>query len=395
MSMLRSGRDDRQDRDDRDDRELIVHLSTVHAWNDSRVFSRMCRSLAANGHRVTLVAVSDVARVVDGVRIVPVGSARSRLGRLAGNLPRIAATAWRMRAAVYHLHDPELIPLIPLLRLRGAEVIYDSHEDLAAQILEKEYIPAPLRPAVAGIGALLCTFADRTASHTVAASPKVAEAFRAQRCTVIRNYPEELPDVADAPPYPRREPRVVYAGGLTRARGVEQMVDALPHAELPAEWQFRLVGPHSPDDLIDRLRRRPGWARVDYRGPVSPSEARRLMSECRIGLALLQPIGQYVDVLPTKLFEYMSLGIPVVASDYPQCREVVQSSGCGLLVDPTDPAAIGAAIAELVADPARAQAMGERGKAAVGQRYHWSGQAQALLEVYARLLNRDSIGQPT
>lgn len=373
---------------------LIVHVSTVHDWNDSRIFSRMCRSLAAHGHRVVLLAVSDAERVVDGVRIVPVPAARNRLGRLAGNLPRVAAAAWRMRAAIYHLHDPELIPLIPLLRLRGAKVIYDAHEDLAAQILEKEYIPAPLRPAVAGIGALLCTFADRTASHTVAASPKVAEAFRPQRCTVIRNYPEELPDVADAPPYPRREPRVVYVGGLTRARGVEQMVDALAHAELPERWRFRMIGPHSPDDLIDRLRRRPGWARVEFRGAVSPSEARRLTGECRIGLALLQPIGQYVDVLPTKLFEYMSMGIPVVASDYPQCREVVQDSDCGLLVDPTDPAAIGAAIAELVADPARAQAMGERGRAAVGRRYHWAGQAQALLEVYARLLDPNPIGQP-
>ncbi len=375
--------------------ELIMHVSTVHAWDDSRIFSRMCRSLAAHGHRVELLAVSDAERTVDGVRIVPVPRAGSRLGRVAGNLPRVAAMAWRSRAAIYHLHDPELIPLIPILRLRGAAVIYDSHEDLAAQILEKEYIPAAIRPLVAGIGTLLCRFADRTASHTVAASPKVAEAFRAHRCTVIRNYPEELPDLADAPDYSRREPRVVYAGGLTRARGVEQMVDALPLAELPAEWQFRLVGPHSPDDLIDRLRRRPGWDRVEYRGAVSPPEARRLMSECRIGLALLQPIGQYVDVLPTKLFEYMSLGIPVVASDYPQCREVVESSGCGLLVDPTDPVAIGAAIAELAADPARARAMGERGQAAVGQRYHWAGQAQALLEVYARLLNPTPIGQPT
>lgn len=373
--------------------DLIVHVSTAHHWNDSRIFSRMCRSLAAHGHEVVLLARAEVDREVDGVRVVPVPTARSRLGRMAGSIPRVAAKAWSLRGAVYHLHDPELIPLIPLLRLRGAKVIYDAHEDLGAQILEKEYLPSAIRPAVAVLGRLLVTFADRTASHSFAASPKVAEGFRAARSTVIRNYPEELPQVATPQAYEQRVHRVVYAGGLTRSRGVEQMVDAMQQADLPETWRLRLVGPHSPDDLVDRLRERSGWDRVEYRGSVSPLQARQLMSECRIGLALLQPIGQYVDVLPTKLFEYMSLGIPVIASDYPQCRAVVQGSDCGLVVDPTDPRAIGAAITELAADPARAKAMGERGQAAVASRYHWGTEAKAMLEVYRRLLQSNRIGQ--
>jgi glycosyltransferase involved in cell wall biosynthesis len=299
-----------------------------------------------------------------------------------------------MRAEVYHLHDPELIPLIPVLRSRGARVIYDAHEDLAAQILEKEYIPRRVRPAVAALGRLLCLLADRTASHIVAASPKVAESFREGHVTVVRNYPEQMPETAGTTPYEQRAHLVVYTGGLTRARGVEQMVDAMEHAGLPDDWRLRLVGPHSPDDYVDRLRRRPGWDLVEYRGAVSPREARRLTSACRIGLAVLQPIGQYVDVLPTKLFEYMSLGIPVVAADYPLCREVVEGSKCGLVVDPTDPHAIGKAIAELAADPEQAAAMGQRGKEQVAQRYSWAVEEKALLSVYARLTATGRDGRP-
>jgi glycosyltransferase involved in cell wall biosynthesis len=163
------------------------------------------------------------------------------------------------------------------------------------------------------------------------------------------------------------------------------MVDAMEHVDVPDEWRLRLIGPHSPDDYIDRMGRRSGWSLVEYLGAVSPREARRLTSECRIGLAVLQPIGQYVDVLPTKLFEYMSLGIPVVAADYPLCREVVEGSGCGLVVDPTDPHAIGKAIAELAADPEQARAMGERGKEQVARRYSWAFEEKALLSVYERL----------
>ena len=376
-------------------RPIVVHLSTVHRWDDSRVFRKMCLSLARNGYHVTLLAVADTERVVGGVRILPVARARSRLGRVLVRLPRGVAKAWSMRAAVYHLHDPELIPFIPILRLRGAKVIYDSHEDLALQILEKEYIPLKARPVVAAFGRLLVLIADRTANHVIAASPTVGEAFRDSKCTVIRNYPEDLAEARNAPPYDQRTRRVVYAGGLTKARGVEQMVDAMEYAALPADWRLLLVGPHSPEDFIDRLRSRPGWAHVDYQARVPPLEARRLMSECRIGLAVLQPIGQYVDVLPTKLFEYMSLAIPVVASDYPLCREVVESTGCGLLVDPTDPKAIGAAIAELAGDSERAKEMGRHGRTEGARRFTWSSEEQRLLAVYSRLLDQGNADLPT
>jgi glycosyltransferase involved in cell wall biosynthesis len=211
---------------------------------------------------------------------------------------------------------------------------------------------------------------------------------------VIRNYPEDLAEAREAPAYDERANRVVYAGGLTLARGVEQMVDAMEHADLPADWRLLLVGPHSPGDLIDRLRARPGWVHVDHRSEVSPTEARRLMSECRIGLALLQPIGQYVDVLPTKLFEYMSLAIPVVASDYPQCREVVDGARCGLLVEPTDPKAIGVAIAELAGQPDLAREMGENGRVEGARRFNWASEEQRLLAVYSGLVGPGTAGLP-
>jgi glycosyltransferase involved in cell wall biosynthesis len=374
-------------------RPTVVHVSTVHPWDDSRIFRRMCQSLARHGHDVVLLAVAEAEQTVGGVRVVPVGQVRSRLARLLVTLPSAAYRAWSLRGDVYHLHDPELIPLIPVLRLTGAKVIYDAHEDLALQILGKEYLPRFLRPAVAAVGRALCAAADRTSSHVVAASEKVAERFRASTCTVIRNYPEDLPE--GPPAYDDRDNLVVYAGGLTRARGVEQMVDAMEYTGLAEEWRLLLVGPHSPDDLLDRLRERRGWARVVYRSVLPPLEARRLMAGGRIGLAVLQPVGQHVDVLPTKLFEYMSLGIPVVAADYPECRRVVEGTGCGLVVDPTDPRAIGAAIRELATQPDLAREMGERGRAQVEQHFGWAHEETRLLAAYSRLLARSSAGAPT
>lgn len=119
-----------------------------------------------------------------------------------------------------------------------------------------------------------------------------------------------------------------------------------------------------------------------------------MMAACRIGLAVLQPIGQYVDALPTKLFEYMSLGIPVVAADYPQCRRVVEESGCGFVVDPTDARAIGNAIAKLANDPEMAKEMGRRGRAEVVRRFNWGSEQERLLEAYSRLSDDDLAGRP-
>jgi glycosyltransferase involved in cell wall biosynthesis len=203
---------------------------------------------------------------------------------------------------------------------------------------------------------------------------------------VVHNYPEDLTGEIPIPPYDLRANLVGYAGGLTAARGVEQMIDGLGRAGLPDDWRLRLVGPHSPANYIDRLRIRDGWNHVDYHSCVAPPEARRLMAECRIGLALLQPIGQNVDVVPTKLFEYMSLGIPVIASDYPACRAVVVATGCGLLVDPSDPHHIGGAIRELANDPRRARAMGERGREAVAREFNWAIEESRLLDVYRHLV---------
>ncbi|MEK6441745.1 glycosyltransferase family 4 protein [Pseudonocardia sp. T1-2H] len=366
-------------------RPSVVHVSSVHAWDDSRIFRRMCLSLARNGYDVTLVAVADTERTVEGVQIVPVERASGRLARLLA-VPRVARRARSMRARLYHLHDPELIPMIPVLRRGGARVVYDAHEDLPLQVLEKEYLSSRVRPAVAAGARLLCATADRSADHVLAASPEVADRYRPGGCTVIRNYPERSGNGAPDTDYAAREHRVVYAGGLTRARGVEQMIDAMGHAGLPDDWRLRLAGPHSPDDFLDRLRARPGWDRVEFHGEVPPPEARRLMAGSRIGLAVLQPIGQNVDVLPTKLLEYMSVGIPVVAADYPQCRRIVESAGCGVVVDPTDPRAIGEAVGRLAARPDLAAEMGRRGRAAVAERYSWEAEEKRLLAVYADLL---------
>jgi glycosyltransferase involved in cell wall biosynthesis len=118
------------------------------------------------------------------------------------------------------------------------------------------------------------------------------------------------------------------------------------------------------------------------------ADAWRLAAESHIGLATLLPKPNYVESYPTKLFEYMSIGLPVVASNFPLYREIVEAAGCGICVDPESPEEIAAAIAAILEDPRMAAEMGTRGQEAALQRFRWDIEAKKLGNFYARVLTQ-------
>ena len=368
----------------------VVHLTTVHPPFDTRIFHKEAKTLAQAGYEVVLIAQHERNEVVDGVKIIALPRPRNRFVRIFGLTWRAFCLALRESAEVYHFHDPELLPIGVLLKLfTGAKVIYDVHEDVPQQILTKYWIPAPLRRPVAAVFNAVEKLLAWAVDAVVVATEGIAEKFARFKPVVVHNYPhlEMLPNLSTR----RREGGekvLVYVGGISKLRGAIEMVRALEY--LNPAWDIRLdlVGKLEPPELEGELQALPGYRRVRFLGWMQPENVYAHLAKADIGLVCLHPVPRFMVAWPVKLFEYMAAGLPVVASNFPLWKEIVEGNRCGITVDPLDPKAIAQAIEYLLTHPEEARQMGENGRRVVEEKYNWDREGAKLLKLYEELLRR-------
>lgn len=362
----------------------VCHMTSVHPWDDVRIFHKECRSLAGAGFDVHLVACGPEPRQLDGVTVHSVLRSKSgRLGRMLWTARGVYRAGKALNADIYHFHDPELLPYGLLLKWRGKKVIYDAHEDVPRDILSKPWIAPWLRRRIASAFEWFEDWAVHRLSAVVAATPHIARRFLPlnARSVDINNYPtqNELMSDMGAATVGRT---ICYVGGVTRIRGAVEMVAALEYVDA----KLILAGKIENSALESELRSMPGWAKVDYRGLVSRAAVREIFFESRAGLVLFHPEPNHFDAQPNKLFEYMSAGLPIVASDFPLWRDLLDKVGAGVCANPLDPRAIAACISELLDDKERAMQMGAAGRQAVADTYRWEKETGKLIALYGDLL---------
>jgi len=361
----------------------ICHLSSAHQAGDIRIVRKEARSAVRAGHRVS-VAIrgqipADCASVHHVELIPPKGG---RLGRFMLLGWQAYRAALRQNASIYQFHDPDLLPYALLLRVVGKRVIYDVHEDVPRDILSKEWIPVALRHPVAAVFEVFEDFAARRMSAVIAATPFIGERFRGinPSTVTVNNYPflEELTPPADTLGSERSG--FCYVGGISAIRSAVEMVDA---AEL-ARHRLMIAGQIETQALQVALQARQGWKYVDYLGTLGRADVASLLARSIAGLVLFHPEPNHINAQPNKLFEYMSAGLPVIASHFPMWRRIVEDYDCGLCVNPQDPQAIAAAMIMLATHPERARQMGMNGRSAVMAKFNWEQEQHVLLDVYSR-----------
>ena len=173
---------------------------------------------------------------------------------------------------------------------------------------------------------------------------------------------------------------VCYVGGIAGIRGAFEMVEAIGKTK----YRLLLAGDFEPG-LENKLKQTPGWRQVEALGFVDREGVRTMMARSMAGMVLFHPEPNHIDAQPNKMFEYMSAGIPVIASNFPLWREIIEGAECGICVDPLNTEEIAGAIRFIVEHPVEAEQMGKNGRRAVEERYNWGMEEKKLLGIYSGL----------
>lgn len=356
----------------------VCHMSSAHESHDVRIFLKECVSLSEAGHEVYLVARGK-SREEKGVHVIGLGDPKKgRMNRMFIFSHKVFKRALELDCDVYHLHDPELLQYIKPLKKAGKKVIFDSHEDVAAQIMDKPWIPGPMRKFVSMIYHAYETKQVKSADAVVAATRHIGKTFgkRAKKVVIVNNYPR-LDDIRfHDTPFSERKRMACYAGVISEIRGKDVMIDAMK--DMDAE--LALAGPWEGEKA-------PGGSEGNYRylGKITRDQVNKLYGRSMCGLVLYQPARNHYEAQPTKMFEYMAAGLPFVAADYPLWKGITESSGCGICVDPADVYAVREAIKKILNDTDGAQEMGRKGREAAAAKYSWAKEEKRLTGLYEAL----------
>lgn len=356
----------------------VCHMTDAHAPFDDRIYLKECISLHEAGYDTYIVARGEDC-VKEGVHIVGCGNPKGRIDRILFYSKRVYKKAIFLDCDIYHFHDPELLLHALRLKRRGKKVIFDSHEDVPAQILDKEWIPLFLRKLVASCYRLYETYIVKQIDAVVAATPHIGKQFegRAKKIVIVNNYPR-LDDITfHTTPFQERDPIICYAGGISEIRGEQIMIEAMKDLDAI----LILAGEHEKMDS----------GRVKYLGYIDRNGINRLYGQAVAGLILLLPTSNYVNSLPIKMFEYMAAGLPVIASDFPLWKKIIEDNHCGICVNPENVDEVRAACKTLLEKISLGEEMGYSGRKAVIQKYNWDYEKRKLLALYEELVNEEKV----
>ena len=384
----------------------ICILNSVHPIHDTRL-RRVAETLAEAGHEITIFAPFSGEEAQNGfadrLNISFIGIPRAAQGQfeqgrsLGGILKtilsrvKIAVDLYKLGrktpADVYHCNEMDswVVGILLKIRLKKA-VVFDVHEYYPARVAEAASTDL-LRKWVGGLVRNTFSFLSRFSDGLIFVNDSVAGLYKfkgphfiLRNCVRIRDF-RPLQVKEDLRTAFQDRVVVVHVGRLRKGYGAMTLVESLPYLQNP-EVLFLILGGADPD-FITEVERGGFSESVKVVNYLPLEEMLDYLALAEIGITLLQPLDKnMVYSLGRKFLEYIAAGIPVVISDFPEYRALVDKYDLGIVVDPEQPQEIAAAIARLVEDPQLRERYGKNAARAFDEELNWELESKKLIEFY-------------
>ncbi|WNB17745.1 glycosyltransferase [Marivirga arenosa] len=369
-------------------KHLICHLTSAHSRYDTRIFLKECHSLKKNSYDVIFIVADGLGdEIINGIQILDVGLSKpGKIQRMISTTRRVYLKAKSLKADLYHFHDPEMMPYMLILKLSGRKVVMDIHEFFPKQVITKDYIPKFIRPALSMIVAKIEKLTAKQMSGVIVALPNLKIQFKQvnENTALVQNYPilSELKTDGNALPYSKRERAVAFVGGITKIRGLDYLVKSLEISKV----KLYLAGNCASEPYYNYLKSLPGWKFVVELGQISREDVSVLLNRVMAGYVTYLPAPNHIEAQPTKMFEYMSASLPVICSNFPLWRSIVDDK-CGIAVDPVNIDDIALATKSITENESLWNKFSAVGQNLIENKYNWEHEEKALLDSYKNILS--------
>lgn len=358
----------------------IVHISYTHRYDDIRIYEKECKSLRKKGYEVIHIASNKIVDLPENIELeVPVKIIKlKKTGRykvVSEYLKDVQKEIDIIKPEICHLHDWQLLPLIPKLR-KKYKVIFDSHEDFPAYLSTDMFKLIPQRVKVKGFS-IIESFFVKKATWVVTANRYIELQLKKMHKNVvaIKNYPIVFENVEEN----FSKKKFCYIGGIGDNLGGEVIAKGI--RDLDAK--ISLVGKTNNDYLakMNLLSKN----KVEDLGFRSKKEVRKVVKESKAGLVVYLPHPNCIHALPNKMFEYLEASVPIICSDFPDWKEMLEKWNCCIFVNPYNEDEVKAAMQFFLNHPHEAKRMGENGRKAIEDEFNWNKEEEKLFSLYQKV----------
>lgn len=365
----------------------ICQITSMHNWDDARIFKRTCMHLSHQGHQVSYIATSNKKEQIEGIDFYPIKPREGWRRRLFGSR-QAYKIASHLNADFYHFHDPDLIPWMFFLRLKGKKVIYDIHENFYEKF---HHFSFPIKQILILFYSIY-ELPLRAFTGVVAVSESLRQLYikRTHQSIVVMNVPPKsaLPNPSNIEK--AKTPLIYISGQQTAKRNCTQMVEALPiiKASIP-NVKLQLVGKFVPESYKETLVNIAKDLGVEnsliLEGMIPWEENFKRTAKATLGVVFYEDNPNNRVGIPNRIFEYMACGLPILAENFPELKRIVNNANCGLLVDSSKPDEIANAAIKLLSDQEKSLVMGSNGREATRTQYNFEVEIKKLQNFYHQL----------